>query len=207
MGAFAQAAIVSEKLKAILPPAPSAYVRSVNDLPSGAPRPNPYREARLRRMMRRQAVHSESEVANLKDAVSDLLAAAMNIAAVSARIANGELKAPTASAADLVSANVRVDSPVIAAEPDEPPMEATVPISEIGNRLSTDSSPELTDPALKHPNTEKPATSAVFVRHQPDRETVAPGMVTLHGGMSIPRVAPFIFGVSNDPDASQADEA
>lgn len=206
MGALAQAAIVSEKLKALIPSAPSAYSRSVDDWPSGPPRPNPYRDARLRRMMRKQTTHTQSEVANLKDAVSDLLTAAMNIAAVSARIANGELKAPTASAADLVSANGRVDPPVLMAEPAEPAVEASAPDFKIDSHPSADLPSTHTDRTPEVLDTVKPATPTTFVRHQPDRETVAPGMVTLHGGMSIPRVAPFIFGVSNDPDPSQGDE-
>lgn len=200
MGALAHAVTVGAKLRGIVQT--SAFVEtspaSANPSQPTVPvKENPYREARERARMRRKIVVPQAETQDLRTAVADLLLLMNRAETLSTRIADEEIS----------SEPVAFD---MAEEMDVPAhvMSRKDYSQRISQEVFQPVLAEIGAPAVSSPNTyDQPLriNSSENVRASVDsydpatRERVAAGLVTFHGGMTVPKVAPFILEPSKRP--------
>jgi hypothetical protein len=200
MGALAHAVTVGAKLRGIVQT--SAFVEtspaSANPgQPTVPVKENPYREARERARARRKIVVPEGDTQDLRAAVADLLLLMNRAETLSSRIADEEI--PSEPAAFDTAEETDVQAHVMSRE-------------DYSQRISQEAfQPELAQvgaPAAPSLDTyEQPLriNPAETVRASVDsydpatRERVAAGLVTFHGGMTVPKVAPFILEPSSRP--------
>lgn len=201
MGALAHAVTVGAKLRGIVQT--SAFVEtspaSANPgQPTVPVKENPYREARERARMRRKIVVPEGDTQDLRTAVADLLLLMNRAETLSSRIADEEIPSEpvafdTAEEAD-APAHVmsREDySQRISQETFQPAL------AEIG--APAQSSPNAYEQPLRIDPDETVRASVDSSYDPATRERVAAGLVTFHGGMTVPKVAPFILEPSRRP--------